>query len=148
MPIAKIAISIDQDLLRRLDQLVKERRFPNRSRVVQEALQDKLERLERSRLARECAKLDPRLSRSWPRKAWRKIWSNGPHIERRHYVGGSKPGGRREQAGHRPVVIISEDVFNARSGTMIAVALTSQSQRAGFPLTLELTSVKLPHARG
>jgi mRNA interferase MazF len=44
----------------------------------------------------------------------------------------------------RPVVVISEDVFNARSGTVIAMAVTSQSQRAGFPLTLELTSVKLP----
>jgi mRNA interferase MazF len=50
----------------------------------------------------------------------------------------------RERAGHRPVVIISEDVFNARSGTVIAMALTSQPQRAAFPLTLELTSAKLP----
>jgi mRNA interferase MazF len=50
----------------------------------------------------------------------------------------------REQAGHRPVVVISEDVFNARSGTVIAMALTSQPQRAGFPLTLELTKLKLP----
>jgi Arc/MetJ-type ribon-helix-helix transcriptional regulator len=59
MSAAKIAITIDQELLTRLDRLVKERRFPNRSRAVQEALQDKLERLDRSRLARECAKLDP-----------------------------------------------------------------------------------------
>jgi len=49
-----------------------------------------------------------------------------------------------EQAGQRPVVVISADVFNARSGTVIALAITSQPQRAGFPLTLELTSVKLP----
>jgi len=49
-----------------------------------------------------------------------------------------------EQGGRRPVVVISEDVFNARSGTVIALALTSQEQRAGFPLTLELTSLKLP----
>lgn len=59
MRTSKIAVSIDHDLLSRLDRLVKERRFPNRSRAVQEALRDKLERLERSRLARECAKLDP-----------------------------------------------------------------------------------------
>ena len=59
MRTAKIAITIDQQLLTRLDQLVKERRFPNRSRAVQEALRDKLDRLERTRLARECAKLDP-----------------------------------------------------------------------------------------
>ncbi len=42
-----------------------------------------------------------------------------------------------EQAGLRPVLILSEDVFNERSGTVIAVALTSQEPRAGFPLTLE-----------
>ena len=50
----------------------------------------------------------------------------------------------REQAGRRPVVVISEDIFNARSGTVIAMAITSQPQRAGFPLTLEVTSAKLP----
>ena len=49
-----------------------------------------------------------------------------------------------EQAGLRPVLILSHDVFNARSGTVIAVAITSQPQRAGFPLTLELTSTNLP----
>lgn len=59
MSSAKIAITIDQELLDRLDQLVAERKFPNRSRALQEALRDKLERLDRSRLARECAKLDP-----------------------------------------------------------------------------------------
>jgi Arc/MetJ-type ribon-helix-helix transcriptional regulator len=60
---AKIAITIDQGLLTRLDRLVKERRFPNRSRAMQEALRDKLERLEHSRLALECAKLDPGFER-------------------------------------------------------------------------------------
>lgn len=50
----------------------------------------------------------------------------------------------REQAGERPVLILSHDVFNDRSGTVIAVALTSQEPRAGFPLTLELTTPKLP----
>lgn len=49
-----------------------------------------------------------------------------------------------EQAGKRPVLILSHDVFNERSGTVITVALTSQPQRAGFPLTLELASAKLP----
>jgi mRNA interferase MazF len=42
-----------------------------------------------------------------------------------------------EQAGRRPVLVLSHDVFNERSGTVIAVALTSQEPRAGFPLTLE-----------
>lgn len=50
----------------------------------------------------------------------------------------------REQAGQRPVLILSQDVFNDRSGTVIAVALTSQPQRAGFPLTLELQAKGLP----
>ncbi|HEV2970917.1 MAG TPA: type II toxin-antitoxin system PemK/MazF family toxin [Pirellulales bacterium] len=49
-----------------------------------------------------------------------------------------------EQGGRRPVVILSEDVFNARSGTAIAMAITSQLPRAGFPLTLPLKSVALP----
>ena len=49
-----------------------------------------------------------------------------------------------EQSGRRPVLILSADVFNERSGTVIAVALTTQPQRAGFPLTLELGSAQLP----
>lgn len=50
----------------------------------------------------------------------------------------------KEQAGKRPVLILSHDVFNERSGTVIAVALTSQPQHAAFPLTLELQSADLP----
>lgn len=50
----------------------------------------------------------------------------------------------REQSGLRPVLVLSQDVFNERSGTVIAVALTSQPQRAGFPLTLELQNKRLP----
>ena len=50
----------------------------------------------------------------------------------------------REQTGQRPVLILSHDIFNERSGTVIAVALTSQPQRAGFPLTLELITPRLP----
>jgi mRNA interferase MazF len=49
-----------------------------------------------------------------------------------------------EQAGQRPVLILSHDVFNERSGTAIAVALTSHEPRAQFPLTIELTSPRLP----
>ena len=50
----------------------------------------------------------------------------------------------REQAGRRPVLVISHDVFNERSGTVIAMAITSQGQRAGFPLTLEVAEPGLP----
>ena len=49
-----------------------------------------------------------------------------------------------EQAGMRPVVVLSHDVFNQRSGTVIAMAVTSQPQRAGFPLAVELKKVRLP----
>ena len=49
-----------------------------------------------------------------------------------------------EQSGRRPVLILSRDVFNERSGTVIAIALTSQEPKAGFPLTLELSSADLP----
>lgn len=49
-----------------------------------------------------------------------------------------------EQGGLRPVLVLSQNVFNERSGTVIAVALTSQPQRAGYPLTLELEDSKLP----
>ena len=49
-----------------------------------------------------------------------------------------------EQSGLRPVLILSQNIFNNRSGTVIAVALTSRPQRAKFPLTLELNSNKLP----
>src|SRR5262245_97943 len=50
----------------------------------------------------------------------------------------------REQAGRRPVLVLSHDVFNERSGTVIAVAITSQEPRAGFPLTLERAAEGLP----
>jgi Arc/MetJ-type ribon-helix-helix transcriptional regulator len=59
MRTAKIAVTIDENVLSELDELVAAKVFPNRSRAVQEAVRDKLERLRRSRLARECAKLDP-----------------------------------------------------------------------------------------
>jgi len=49
-----------------------------------------------------------------------------------------------EQSGRRPVLVLSQDVFNERSGTVIACALTSQEPRAGFPLTLKLSVPKLP----
>ncbi len=58
MAASKIAITIDDKLLKQLDLMVKSKVFPNRSKAIQEAVSDKLKRLEKSRLARECAKLD------------------------------------------------------------------------------------------
>jgi mRNA interferase MazF len=50
----------------------------------------------------------------------------------------------REQSGRRPVVVLSHDVFNQRSGTAIVAAVTSREPRAGFPLTLSIRSARLP----
>ncbi|MBI4247651.1 MAG: ribbon-helix-helix protein, CopG family [Candidatus Rokubacteria bacterium] len=60
MPKAKVAITLDAKLLERLDALIASERFQNRSQAIEKALADKLERLARTRLARECAKLNPR----------------------------------------------------------------------------------------
>jgi metal-responsive CopG/Arc/MetJ family transcriptional regulator len=59
MAVHKIAITIDEALLQRVDRLITEKRFPNRSRAIQEAVFEKVERMESNRLARELAKLDP-----------------------------------------------------------------------------------------
>ena len=59
-------------------------------------------------------------------------------------MGESESDTGHEQTGTRPVVILRQDVFNERSGTVIAMAITSQAQRARFPLTLELESGNLP----
>jgi metal-responsive CopG/Arc/MetJ family transcriptional regulator len=56
---AKVAVSLDAGTLQRLDRLVRRKVFPSRSQAIQEAIEEKLGRLERTRLARECARLDP-----------------------------------------------------------------------------------------
>ncbi len=56
---SKVAISLDESTLNRLDKLVQKHVFPNRSQAIEEAVAEKLARIERSRLAQECAKLDP-----------------------------------------------------------------------------------------
>ena len=58
MAASKIAITIDDKLLKQLDLMVKSKVYPNRSKAIQEAVADKLKRLEKTRLAQECAKLD------------------------------------------------------------------------------------------
>jgi metal-responsive CopG/Arc/MetJ family transcriptional regulator len=59
MATAKIAITMDADTIKRLDRMVGKNIFPNRSKAIQEAVEEKLSRIDRNRLARECAKLDP-----------------------------------------------------------------------------------------
>lgn len=63
MASTKIAITMNEGTLHRLDRLVRDRVFPNRSKAIQDAVEEKLEKLERNRLARECAKLDPNTER-------------------------------------------------------------------------------------
>ena len=64
MSTIKVAITIQDHLLDRLDRLAKAKVFPNRSKAVQEAVKEKLARLDRNRLARECGKLDKKFERS------------------------------------------------------------------------------------
>lgn len=65
MPKTKIAVTVDAALLEQLDELIAQAQFPNRSQAVEAALAEKLDRLRRTRLARECAKLDPEEERAW-----------------------------------------------------------------------------------
>jgi metal-responsive CopG/Arc/MetJ family transcriptional regulator len=60
MGTSKVAITLDRELLDRIDRLVAEKRFPSRSRAIQLAVRAQIDRLDRRRLSRECAKLDPR----------------------------------------------------------------------------------------
>jgi len=78
MATVKIAVTLDQNIVARLDQLVEEKKFPNRSRAVQEAVSDKLERLQRSRLARECAKLDPAFEKALAEEGLAQDWREWP----------------------------------------------------------------------
>jgi metal-responsive CopG/Arc/MetJ family transcriptional regulator len=64
MAASKIAITIDDKLLKQIDILIKSNYFPNRSKAIQVAVAEKLIRLEKSRLAQECAKLDPEFEQS------------------------------------------------------------------------------------
>ena len=64
MATAKIAISLDEGTVKRLDRLVKNRIFPSRSKVIQDAVEEKLKKLGEGRLARECAKLDPEFEKA------------------------------------------------------------------------------------
>lgn len=64
MSTAKIAITIEEETLDKLDRLVSSKVFPNRSKAIQEAIKEKLARVNKSRLARECAKLDPAIEKA------------------------------------------------------------------------------------
>lgn len=64
MSVAKVAITLDRDILTIVDRLVRQHLFPSRSRVIQQAVEEKIAKLESNRLARECAKLDPEFEKA------------------------------------------------------------------------------------
>jgi metal-responsive CopG/Arc/MetJ family transcriptional regulator len=76
----KIAISLDERVVDRLDRLVTKRLFRNRSRAIQEAVEEKLERLGRNRLARECAKLNPDFEKTLAEEGFAEELSEWPEF--------------------------------------------------------------------
>lgn len=84
---AKIAITLEEEILEKIDCLIGLHVFPNRSRAIQEAMEEKLERLEKIALRRNALSWIPLLSGRLPRKACPRIWRHGPNIERRDPVG-------------------------------------------------------------
>ena len=70
MPASKIAITIDKKLVKEIDLLVKSNLFPNRSKAIQEAVKEKIERLKKTRLAKECAKLEPEFEQNMAEKGF------------------------------------------------------------------------------
>jgi metal-responsive CopG/Arc/MetJ family transcriptional regulator len=74
----KVAVSLDAKLVDRLNTLVSQARFPSRSQAIEVALEEKLERLSRVRLARECAKLDPREERGLAEEGMREELASWP----------------------------------------------------------------------
>ncbi len=78
MATAKIAITLEQETLNRIDHLIRRHVFPNRSKAIQQAVQEKLDRLTRSRLARECAKLDPTSEKAMAEKGMSAELTQGP----------------------------------------------------------------------
>ncbi len=137
MSSVKVAITIDRQTLQRVDGLVSKKVFPNRSRAIQ---------------ANGTQPAGLRVCQARPEvregARGRRPGSGSGNMARvlRGEIRWAdlNPVRGHEQAGLRPVLVLSHDVFNERSGTVIAVALSSQPQRAGFPLTHELQSARLP----
>ena len=78
MGTSKIAITIDDKLVKQLDYLVSSQVFPNRSKAIQKAVEEKLMRMEKSRLAQECAKLDPKYEQTLAEEGFSKELEEWP----------------------------------------------------------------------
>ena len=87
MPTSKIAITLDRKTLKRLDGLVRRRLFPSRSRAIQEAVEEKLDRLDSNRLAKECAKLDPDVEKEFAEEGMSTELSEWPEYREATFVG-------------------------------------------------------------
>ena len=75
---SKVTISLDRETLKRLDRLVRQAVFPNRSQAIQAAVEEKLARLERRRLAQECGKLDPAFERALAGEGMSEVLTSWP----------------------------------------------------------------------
>jgi len=139
---SKIAVTLDRSTVADLDRWVREGKYPNRSRALQSAVDMLNERDKRTRRARELAKLDPKYEKELAEEG---LGGKVASILRGDvYWADLNPVRGREQAGLRPVLILSNELFNRRSETAIVMAITSQPQRAGFPLTIALAEGALP----
>lgn len=78
MPKAKLAVTLDAGLVEEIDYLVAKRQFPNRSQAIEAAVAEKLERLAKTRLARECAKLNPKEERALAEEGLAGSWDTWP----------------------------------------------------------------------
>ena len=104
MPSVKVAITLEQETLRQVDSLVARRVFPNRSRAIQTALREKIERLEGGRLAAECAKLDPAFEQALADEGlWRGRGLMAGILRGEVRWADLNPVRGHEQAGRRPV---------------------------------------------
>jgi len=138
----KITVTLDQKTVADLDRWVREGRYSNRNRALQSAVDLLVELQKRCQLTRELANsIRPRRS-TWPKRG--SETARGRNTEGRDLLGRSETGPRTRTGGHRPVLVRSHDIFNRHSGRVIAMAITSRQQRAGFPLTLALPQSQLP----
>ena len=130
-------MTIDANLLDRVDHLVARRRFRNRSQAVETALAEKLARLARTPSPRNPPNSTRLKNGDWRTKDSRPQGTHGPNTEGRDPVGLTiNPARSHETSGERRDLILSHDVFNDRSGTVIAVALTSRSTEGGLSVAL------------
>jgi mRNA interferase MazF len=141
--VKKITVTLDQKTVADLDRWVREGRYSNRSGALQSAVDLLVERQKRSQLTTELGQTRSGRGEAPGRRRVPRPFVAGI-LKGEIYWADLNPVRGREQAGRRPVLVLSHDIFNRHSGTVIAMAITSQQQTAGFPLTLALPQNQLP----